>query len=165
MRTPLLILAIAATFVSCKKDDSNNNNSGNNTTPPTAKLSMKRNGTTWTADQNTSASISFRSNDGMTDGAIVSGKNSADGFSFQLTTAREVSGPGTYNLPGTGGGGITFTSNSAAYNVKQATVTITEIKTIGSSKYIKGSFQGTIKNIHNSSDTILITEGTFNGID
>lgn len=171
MKTKLLLVAMAAAvaFTSCdRNNDDNNNTTPGTTTAPTATLSMKMNGTNWVAEKNTSASLAFRSNDGQTDGAIIKGATNS-GENFQITSDKEINGPGTYNLPSSGGGGITYTGNSKSYVVSTAggpaTLNITEIKMIGSSKYIKGTFQGTLRNLTDNSDTIVITEGVFNGID
>jgi hypothetical protein len=165
MRTLLVAFAAYCLLASCDRDE---DPAPVSETPPAAKLSMKMNGVLWTSEKNTTASVAFLSSDGQTDQVIVKGATNS-GDNFQLTTAKEISGPGTYEIPSTTGGGIQLTNSSAAYSVSTAggpaTITITEIKTIGSSKYVKGTFEGTIKKITNNNDTIVITEGVFNGID
>lgn len=131
-------------------------------TPGTATLSMKVNGVTWQATKNVSAAVAFVSAAGNEDGVIIAGRD-ANNKLFQLTTAREIGGTGTYTVPSSTGGGVMFEYNGKTYIQATLTVIIQEIKTAGTSKKVNGTFQGTLKNLHNHSETLAITEGVFNG--
>lgn len=132
------------------------------TTPGTATLSMKADGVAWQATKNVSAAVAFISASGNEDGVIIAGRD-ANNKLFQLTTAKEINGPGTYNIPSHTGGGVMFEYNGKTYIQVALTVTIQEIKTIGTGKRVNGTFQGTLKNLHNNSETLTITEGVFKG--
>lgn len=115
------------------------------------------------ATKNVSAAVSFHSSSGDTDGVIIAGNDDSN-KRFQLTTARQINGPGTYDISSSTGGGVMFEYNGKTYIAALLTVTIQEIKTVGTTEKVIGTFQGTLKNLHNASETLAITEGVFNGV-
>lgn len=155
-----LVSFVLMLSLACCGGDGDDNDDG---TPGTAAtLRMKVDGVTWQATKNVSAAVAFISASGNEDGAIIAGRD-VNNKLFQLTTAKEIDGPGTYNIPSTTGGGVMFEYNGKTYVQVTLTVIIQEIKTVGTSKKVIGTFQGTLKNLHNNSETLTITEGVFNG--
>lgn len=158
-RILLLVFPVIFFLTGCGGDDDGPSpqNQGTKT------LTMKVNGAEWTATKNVSAAISFLSSDGHTDAAIISGADN-NGQSIQITTAKEINGPGIYQIPSTSGGGISLNFGGKLYTAKNLTVVIDEIKTVNSSKFVRGSFSGVAKYLHDESEELQITEGKFNGI-
>jgi hypothetical protein len=153
-----LILLLSAVVFSCSKDE---DDPGPQNQTPT-DLAMNIGGSNWQATKNFSASISFLSDDGTTDGASIVGADD-NNQSIQITTGREVDGPGTYLIPSAAGGGVSLNYNGKVYIVKTMTVVIDEIQISGSSKLIKGTFEGTVVNIHDRAEELVITDGVFDG--
>jgi hypothetical protein len=158
MRILLLILLLSVFIVSCDKDDSDP--APQNQTPKS--LSMKVGGADWSATKDFSAAMSFLSDDGTTDIASITGADEKN-QSIQITTGKEVDGPGTYSIPSAAGGGVSLNYNGKVYIVKNLTVVIDDIQVSGTSKLIKGTFEGTVKNLHDSNEELSITNGTFDG--
>lgn len=136
-RILLLVLYAVVILFACGGDDDGSSPQRQ----VSSTLSMKINGVDWTASKNVSASVSFHSSDGKTDAAIISGADNTN-QSIQITTAREIDGPGTYEIPSTTGGGISLNYGGKIYAAKNLTIVIDEIKTVNTSKFVRGSFSG-----------------------
>jgi hypothetical protein len=155
-----LVLFFLAALSGCGSDDGDGpapQSQGNKT------LAMKIDGADWIAAKNVAAAISFHSTDGKTDAAIISGADNSN-QSIQITTAREIEGPGTYQIPSATGGGIALAFGGKTYIAKNFTVIIDEIKTVNSSKFVRGTFSGVVRDLHDESAELEITEGEFDGI-
>lgn len=163
MKLRLLTIFISILFVSCEKDKTDD------PTPeaaPVASVSMKVNGLKWFATKNTSALVV--STEGQKNQVALTGNLDGTEF-FQMATAKEIDGPGTYSVPSNSVGAIQFWNSAKTYvvdtNSAPATVVISGIRTIAGKQYVKGTFSGWLMRNTDSSDRIEITEGEFNGID
>lgn len=153
----LTLSLVVLLFSGCNKSDENPQSDGEKV------LKMKINGELWEATKNVTASAAFINDSG--DGIIISGRTENGAF-FQITTGREITGTGTYNVPGTKGGGLQFDNGEGkTYVEKSLTVTITKIHEVGNSKYVEGAFVGTAENVIDETDVITITEGVFDGVE
>ena len=151
-----LMLMIAALISAC----SGNKDDDPAPQPPGNYVRFKLDGVLWEATDRASAWVSNPSETNP-EGVSILGKR-GDGM-FNMMTSKQVAGPGTYSIPISTGGGFQLTGTGKVYVEKKLFITITVIKKIGNSKYVKGTFEGTVVNVYNKSEEYQVTEGEFQG--
>lgn len=164
------VFIILVFLFSCSEDSDNGlGNNDNNINLGPGSLTMKIDGSNWSATQGV-VFASISTEDTVSTVSITAGRSisptEADAIALAISNLYSGNSDllGTYSLDGTSISALAYTrtlaGNSSNYNAVSGQVTLTEI----TASAVKGTFNAVCQNSVDSTDTITITDGAFNAV-